>query len=35
MGYEYTLKFIMGEFEMPADSQIAYDAYRKVFEQWQ
>jgi len=34
MGYEYTLKFIMGEFPMPADSQIAYDAYRKVFEQW-
>lgn len=33
MGYEFSLKFINGEFALPADSQKAYDVYRKMFEQ--
>jgi hypothetical protein len=31
LGYEYTLKFIKGEFPLPEDSQKAYDIYRKFF----
>jgi hypothetical protein len=31
MGYEYTLKFIRGEFALPADSQKAYDVYRQFY----
>lgn len=31
MGYEYSLKFIKGEFPLPAYSQKAYDIYKKIF----
>jgi len=31
LGYEYTLKFINGEFPLPDDSQKAYDVYRNYF----
>ena len=34
MGYEYTLKFINGEFPLPEDSQRAYNIYRKIFLKW-
>lgn len=30
MGYEFTLKFINGEFPLPDDSQLAYDLYRNT-----
>ena len=32
MGYEYTLKFIHGQFPLPADSQKAYDLYRQFYD---
>ena len=31
LGYEYTLKFIKGEFPLPEDSKKAYDLYKKFF----
>jgi hypothetical protein len=31
LGYEFTLKFINGEFPLPDDSQKAYDIYRNFF----
>lgn len=31
-GYEHSLQFINGEFPLPADSQKAYDIYRKFFQ---
>ena len=31
LGYEYTLKFINGEFPLPEDTQKAYDLYKKFF----
>jgi hypothetical protein len=34
MGYENTLKFIKGEYALPADSQNAYDIYRRFFDNY-
>ncbi len=31
LGYEYTLKYINGDFELPEESQKAYDIYRDFF----
>ena len=33
LGYEYTAKFIRGEFPLPEDSQKAYDIYRDTFKE--
>ena len=32
MGYEYSLKFIKGEFPLPADSAKAYELYKSFFQ---
>jgi hypothetical protein len=34
MGYENTLKFIQGEYVLPADSQKAYGIYRRFYDNY-